>query len=368
MTISISNTILSTQIFSLILFLALVLTTKKKSSSELFSNSRTQEIKGLAILLIVFSHIGYFLVADHRFLFPLTIAAGVGVDLFLFLSGFGLVLSALSRPLSIWQFYQRRLPKLYLPFWLTLVLFLGLDFFLLHRVYDFSYIGRALLGVFLSADVALDLNSPLWYFSWIIFYYLLFPIVFFRQYPWLTALILYLIGYGLVQWNPTILNQVMRLYQLHILAFPLGVFFGGLVANFDTSKWGLFLKSLAQRTVNWHVLRGIAYWCSLIALLWLAGYTAYYSNYAAERWLAEATSLVTGGAILLIAVLCKLENKLLYWFGLFSYEVYLLHWPILSRFDIFYSWAPAWLATACYLIFFLALSWLMRWLFERARL
>jgi peptidoglycan/LPS O-acetylase OafA/YrhL len=60
----------------------------------------------------------------------------------------------------------------------------------------------------------------------------------------------------------------------------------------------------------------------------------------------------------------KIEFKLLSLFGLYSYEIYLFHWPILARYDIFYKYTPAWLATALYLVFFLGLAWFFKKIVE----
>lgn len=114
-----------------------------------FPHVPTAELKGFAILAIVFSHIGYFLVTDDRFLFPLTIFAGVGVNLFLFLSGYGLTLSKMKSEETLWQFYKKRLPIVLLPFWVALVAILITDFFVLGISYPTSSIIQNFSGIFI---------------------------------------------------------------------------------------------------------------------------------------------------------------------------------------------------------------------------
>lgn len=109
MLISITNPIQQTWIFSIIFFAALLIFIKPRKITEWFPASLTTELKGMAILMIVLSHIGYFLATDTRFLWPLSIMAGVGVNLFLFLSGFGLTASQIKNNLKPWQFYKKRL-------------------------------------------------------------------------------------------------------------------------------------------------------------------------------------------------------------------------------------------------------------------
>ncbi|MFA6430325.1 MAG: acyltransferase [Candidatus Paceibacterota bacterium] len=354
MPIQISNSIQSTYIFISILIIGIILTFRKKTTKGLSVNL-TQELKGFAILTIVFAHIGYYLVSDNQFLFPLTIAAGVGVNLFLFLSGYGLAVSAMSKETSIPQFYLRRLPKLYIPMWCTVFFFLILDFFLLDRIYSLSYIGQTLLGFFPRADLFLDINSPLWYFTLIIFYYLLFPITFYRKKPWLSGIFLLTMSYLVVLWNPAFLNQVTHLYKLHVIAFPLGVFIASLVFKYKDR-----LKEILQKTEYLKLFKKIIYWCFVGLLIWIISYTAYHSNVGNNYWLEQATSILTCGAIIILFLISKLENRLLYLFGVYSYEIYLIHWPLMSRFDIFYQFLPSWLATLAYLGIFVAISWFIK--------
>ncbi len=362
MPIQISNSVQSTYIFISILIIGVILTFRRKTTKGL-SVKITHELKGFAILTIIFAHIGYYLVNDNQFLFPLTIAAGVGVNLFLFLSGYGLAVSAISKETSTPQFYLRRLPKLYIPMWCTVLFFLILDFFLLDRTYSLSYIGQTLLGFFSRADLFMDINSPLWYFTFIIFYYLLFPLVFYRKQPWLSGIFLLIVSYLVVLWNPAFINQVMHLYKLHIIAFPFGVFIASLVFKYKDN-----LKEILEKTEYLKLFKKIIYWCFVGLLIWIISYTAYHSNVGSNYWLEQATSILTCGAIIILFLISKFENRLLYLFGIYSYEIYLIHWPTMSRFDIFYQYLPAWLATLAYLGLFIAISWFIqkqRTIFEK---
>lgn len=93
MTILINNPVQSTVIFSIFFILIFLFTLRLRKNETTVQLVHTQELKGLAILAVIFSHIGYFLANDDRFLFPFSIIAGVGLNLFLFLSGYGLFVS-----------------------------------------------------------------------------------------------------------------------------------------------------------------------------------------------------------------------------------------------------------------------------------
>ncbi len=348
MLISISNPIQATWIFSLIFFALILIFVKPRKITEWFPATLTTELKGLAILMIVLSHIGYFLVTDNRFLWPLSIMAGVGVNLFLFLSGYGLTASQIQKNLNVGQFYKKRLLKIFTPFWLSLIVFLLLDFFILGITRSWGYIGQSLIGIFTHADLYHDINSPLWYFTFILGYYLLFPLVFFKKCPWLSAIILYLVGYLVIYYQPTQLDYVLHLYKVHIIAFPLGVFAAWLVTKLKSPT---ILEKFA------HGWRAIVYYLVMAGLIVLFVYANRNSGVGESANKEQLMSILAVIVISLIFILKKIEFKLFYLFGLYSYEIYLWHWPIMYRFDIFYQWLPAWLATLVYLGFFILLGW-----------
>ena len=348
MIISISNPVLETGIFSIVLGLVLLVSIRPRQIKDWLPPSLTAELKGLAILMIVLSHIGYFLVSDTRFLWPLSIMAGVGVNLFLFLSGFGLTASQIQKDLSVWQFYKRRLWKLFVPFWLMLAGFLALDFLLLKISYSWSFIWPAIIGIFSRADLYHDLNSPLWYFTFILLYYLLFPLVFFRRRPWLSALILYLAGWALVNWPPSFFDYVIHLYKVHIMAFPLGVLVAWIVSKVKQPN---FLEEGVGRRIGRYVAIG------LLGLVFL--WANINSGIGGSANWEQNASILAVIAITGVFILKKIELKSLTLLGLYSYEIYLWHWPLMYRYDLLYRYLPPWLATFAYLIVLIALGWLM---------
>lgn len=350
MIVSISNPLAATWIFSAIFFLIILVTVKPRTMADWLPASLSAELKGLAILMIVLSHVGYFLVNDTRFLWPLSTMAGIGVNLFLFLSGYGLTASQLKKNLSIGDFYQRRLLKLFIPYWLLLIVILPLDIFLLKFNYSWPFIIRAFFGIITHADLYSDFNSPLWYFTFIIGYYLLFPLVFSQKRPWLSALILGAAGYGLIVWNPNFLENVLYLYRVHIFAFPLGVL----------AAWALL--KLPRPDFLAAKLRGkqaLIYGLLIISAAIIFVYANIYSGVGVSYQREQLMSLIACAALLLIFILKKFEFKAWSWLGVYSYEIYLWHWPLMYRYDIFYRFMPVWLATILYLGFFVLFGWLL---------
>jgi peptidoglycan/LPS O-acetylase OafA/YrhL len=356
MLVSINNAVFNNWVF-ISIFLILILVSCKRKREQGFSLSITKELKGFAILAIVFSHIGYFLITDHQFLFPLSVLAGVGVNLFLFLSGYGLTISSLSKKEGKFQFYKKRLIRLLIPFWIVLISFLLMDYFLLGISYDKDFIIKAFLGIFTNAELFESLNSSFWYITLILFYYILFPLVFIKRYPWISALLLYFLSYYfLIKLDLVWLEEVAKLYKLHIFAFPLGV---GIAWIFTEPK--ILNNFIILKTKQiYKKIEKFAYPIISIFLIIFISYFAINSGVGETIKLEQNISIVTMFAIILLFLIKKFEFRLLGLFGIYSYELYLFHWPIMYRYEIFYKYFPAWIATILYLVLFICLGWVLQ--------
>ncbi len=336
-----------TLLFTSILIAIAVLTAKKDPKPHEMNHSHTNELKGIAILMVIFSHIGYFLFSDHRFLFPLSIAGGVGVNLFLFLSGFGLTSSENKSKKPILYFYLKRLRSIFVPMWLVLILTLILDAFLLSKTYNLTIVIQSILGFFPVADVDTSINSPLWYFSLILFYYLIFPLAYRRSKPMLSIAIVLLLGIFMTRLSLPVSKDVLKLYQLHYLSFPLGMAF----AYLNEKKLGAMIKKLLPAAAIRYFLIG------LLALVF--GYTAIHSGVGKDVLTEQLTSVVTMLALVLIFLLKDVHSKLLIIFGTYSYEIYLIQWPLMYRHDFIYKYTPAFLGTLLYIAVFIIIGFIL---------
>lgn len=356
-TIIIANAVVQTWIIIAVMLAALVLFAKRIEYGDLLPISATQELKGVATFGVVFGHIGYFLVDDNRFLFPLSIGAGVGVNIFLFMSGYGLTLGMMKKPLAPLPFYRKRALKIFIPLWPVLIGFFLLDALVLHRYYPATYIARSILGFFPKADMPSDVNSVLWYITWTLFYYFLLPLVFMRQRVWLSALILFVLGQGLVMWNPPIIELVTRLYEVHTVAFPLGMLVAWLL--FESREQS---NPIAQKLRDIRAqLTGVKYYAVIAVLLGLIIYSAYYDSGIGQSALKEQImSLVTTLSFILLFTIKRVEFKALTLIGVYSYEIYLLHWPLVSRYDVIYAALPASVATFAYFALFMGIGWVIQ--------
>lgn len=345
MTHLITNAVTQTYIVIGVLFAGLLLTVRKRPLGALFPPEATTELKGLAILFVVLSHIGYFLVNDHRFLVPLSNFAGVGVDLFFILSGYGLVASALQRPISAFHFYRKRLIKIFVPVLVTMLLLLGLDYLVHDITYPTALTIKNLFGFFPQADLYRDINSPLWYITPLLVYYILFPLVFWRKQPLVSAGILAAAAWVFIYFLPDlglVSEGLVKMYKLHFMAFPVGMAVATLVSE--------PLHLTAKNRWIWTAIAGVL-------VTYLLNNTQVGSSWKNET----ASSIITALALVGLFMAKPINNKMLALFGLFSFEIYLLHWPLVYRFDFLYGGGvPAGIATLLYLAILLGLGYLMQ--------
>src|SRR5207248_1216100 len=81
------------------------------------------------------------------------------------------------------------------------------------------------------SDLFYGVNSTFWYFSWILFFYLIFPILFNRKYPLISALLILAVAFGFTNLDLPIKTDVLKLYKLHLWAFPFGIIFALLISE-----------------------------------------------------------------------------------------------------------------------------------------
>lgn len=360
MTVQILDPLFQTQLVIGFLFFTLLFSSRRRSTPPTLSPTTSTELKGFAILAIVFAHIGYYLVTDHCFLFPLSILAGVGVDLFLFLSGYGLTHSMIHKQPTVWQFYLRRVTRVFVPFWIVLGLLLLIDRLFLGRSYPLNTILQSLIGFFPKANLYESLNAPFWYLTLLIFYYLLYPLFFWKKAPILSACILSMLGYYCVHTLKLPVDEgVLGSYKTHLFAFPLGM---AIATVFTTPRARIqnILKAIetffSKKTLPTILIQtGL-----MISLLTIACYFSIHSAVGTGAWHEQRLSLFTMACFIGVFLFKPFENRFLYFIGTYSYETYLIHWPLLYRYDILYPLLPGGIVTVTYLFIFLGISGILQ--------
>lgn len=361
-----SFTTLQLSTFVVIAFAILVLftTLKQSTHSDVFPVSVTNELKGLGILTVVFAHFAYMKVTNADFLFPLSIIAGVGVDLFLFMSGFGLTVGMLKRPMKAVDFYKKRVIKIFIPFWIALIIMFIADALFMDKTYSVGYIIKSMLGFFPTADGFGDVNSPFWYITWMIMFYLLYPLVFFKDKPWLSAIILAVIATIIGTFNIFDLGSNW-LHRLHTVAFSMGIILAWLLQVKEGEK-NRFIEYIKDFRDNSKDMKYIVIAIMFVIVFYVSQRTgagswpALTSILGQGFFVEQLMSIVIMLAFTVIFILKKVDSKFLTMYGVYSYEVYLIHWPLMAKYDIFFVYLPAWAAVIAWLVAFILVSMLLQ--------
>lgn len=162
-----------------------------------FTTVDTNVAKGFAILLLLFHHL--FVEYDsNAFISYLAHVSKVCVAIFILVSGYGLYESIKDKTTGLYQFYIKRLSKIYLNYWFIALIFISYGVFAAGRTLDTVYHDHVVLK-FISnmlgmhmylKQVGFGYNETWWFITLIITLYILFPFIIFamKKFPLLFLL------------------------------------------------------------------------------------------------------------------------------------------------------------------------------------
>ena len=127
--------------------------------------------RALAILAVITYHSLNFLGIENSF------HGEVGVDAFLFISGYSLV--RYNSAYSPQSFLSKRFKRVYLPYIFVYLLFVSLDIFVFEMKINFLHVLASIIGIhsFLGRDFQFNTNMSFWYMGLILPLYLTFGLI-----------------------------------------------------------------------------------------------------------------------------------------------------------------------------------------------
>lgn len=229
----------------------------KNNSLELSINDTTV-LKGVAILLLLAHHLFYkgvgyddiHLYGNHYLFKEIGIMSKLCVDIFVFLSGYGLTVSAENSLTNKKKYYLHRYVKLMANYWFIWLIFVPISVFVFNRTFEDAYGDYILIKFVLdffgiiSTFGTLGYNATWWFYSLVIVLYLLFPFIYrmAKEKPVLLlalSLILYFIP----------INAIIG-FRWHTIAFVMGVISCLYIKNkpyFGRLGGGIFIVLLIER-------------------------------------------------------------------------------------------------------------------------
>jgi peptidoglycan/LPS O-acetylase OafA/YrhL len=270
------------------------------------------EIKGLAIILVVISHVCN--IAG----IPNFLRGELGVDIFLIMSGFLLVRSSKNLPLK--DFIRNKFFRIFPPYWTALVLFIALNGLFLDKTFSIKNILIHTLGIqgIFSPHFFFDINQSFWFIPLIIFSYALFLIV--RKKIHDTSFLIFVCGLS------TALLTIFFFYTNNVDAL------NTIPARLISLFLGIILGQIyqdGQLSFNINLLLGTGALFFYIKFLTGTGFAYTIAALCIIFfWLAlrKLLSRIHIGRQLLLTI-----SSL----GLISYEIFLFHQPFVQEFNLY---------------------------------
>jgi len=168
--LAIGNPELNNAIIWTFIFLISIITLKKEETTETILNRhQTIQLRGFAAILVVVSHF-WMHVAIKK---PNLMSRGETVFLFLFFSGFGLMMSQKNRNYGIKKFILHRIDKVMIPYWGITIILVLLDIFLINKSYNFSDIAMTSFGINVTTKLN-HIDYARWYITFLLTWYIFF--------------------------------------------------------------------------------------------------------------------------------------------------------------------------------------------------
>ncbi|MHB8841238.1 MAG: acyltransferase family protein [Candidatus Aquicultor sp.] len=298
----------------------------------------TVQLKGVAILLVIISHLKLlkFISLPYDFSF----SGAWGVAIFLFLSGFGLTQSYLKNGVGH-GFFKKRLGKVVLPYVIVTGIWLAIDAIFLAKTYSWSTAILALIGF----DSSTSIDPTMWFVTFIILWYLIFFLVFKLPTRDVVKLGLLFVFAYLFRNHAALVfpSRISWQLGLHAYLFPVGA-----------------LAGLYYRRLSYMAKPKVLVLCLSVAAIPAFYFFSVYVGkslvtFESYTWANFAFAL---GAILLMATarFYGLSSKLLVLIGSISYELYLFEWVFMGKYNLLYAFNSKWLSGLLFTLVIVALS------------
>lgn len=319
----VGNHFLLNSLIYITLLLATVMTLRQKASTFL-DFSQTESLKGLAMLFVVFGHFWYHVCNVNN---PFLVFGDYAVTLFLLLSGYGLMVSNINCKVTTREFISKRLRKILVPYWLVTIAIIIADYVLLHRQYNFQELILTFSGINTSETLRY-FDYARWFITLLLIYYIAFFFCAKLCSPPLATAGLVIFALFLILLRR---NELFPLGARHqLLAFPLGC----LIAVIGPIKY-------------WDEV-GVRRQISIILVTFLSVLSLYLvgtiDNQTDSYFIKKALTFLESYAHpYLFCILCVLSvsalstagyaSKFLSLCGSLSYELYLIHGPLLIKYN-----------------------------------
>ena len=333
---------------SLLIYLTLIILSRIKltrcTDSSFLNINITEQVRGIAILLVVVGHIGAHTLTTNVTWLNI---ADYGVATFFFLSGFGLAISHYNSELVLSNFLIKRFSRVLIPYIIATIIILLLDFILLNRTYTPSNIVLTLVGLNIS-ETTRHIDYVRWYITLLFIWYFIFPFLF-RHFKTVNLSIIFLFA-GIILF---IINYYIIPIGYAIMSFPFGIINGILYSNISHYLNKIKSYSLIVSLITFSLIFCIDN--SIFSII---------QNYVPYIFLAFAQELLWAlfpiNLFLFLYSFPSFTSPFLKFIGKYSYEIFLFHGVFMIKYDFILFRAPLYLSFWPYLLLIIIMSIIMR--------
>ena len=308
-----------------IFFFVVFLTTTRdiSASTSILSRLHTEQLKGLAIFFVVLGHLWV-----HVSKRPASIIlSGDAVSMFLILSGFGLTISSEHKKLSFANFCTKRIKRVLIPYWVSTLLIISLDYFLLKRTLPIGTIALTIMGINLQSELT-NLDYVRWFVTFILVWY----VIFFVAYTQLNTseFIFSMLAFAL-------LIIPINYYRFHFILYQFFSFPAGCICAVYYKK--ILRINLTNRKLILLSVCGLFY--ALLYKLCMANVHIHDTVFShipniLIKYIQEYNSLLINFSVIILTAILLLKgfsSNFLLFLGKYSYEIFLLHAVFLIKYN-----------------------------------
>lgn len=384
--IEISNPIFfSIEIIS-ILTLAYLFPKKTNENENILSKDCTKQIKGIAIILILFHHLCRHTISNPKDLMVFYDSGTLGISLFLFFSGYGLTESS-KKTLSS-NFWSKKFFRLIVPFIIMQIAWIICNETLLGENYSFFDILLFTFGL-----KVIDRNY--WYIPYLLSWYVIFfyskrmteskqgfllPLFLFsiticlfgeNSNGGFTAFAFPLGAMVSIYKNNSFLYACNRWYEKYTIRILFSLFagyiffyFASTYKNYNTE---IVLLTLVSTILIFSFLQKNKFNPYNLTLFYIVTIsTSRYADNFSTLFRSLSSAMILIFFLLFLKITCSKNISIIYnKIGEISFELYLVHGAFMYSYDFILFKFPIYFSVIFYLVFIFSISYLLHLLFSK---
>lgn len=277
-------------------------------SNNYLSYDSTNQMRGVAIILVILGHLDY-----------ITNAGAWGVAIFLILSGFGVTQSYMKNGLS--GFFRKRVRSILLPYSFITVIWIAVDYVIYGKTSEIYTLLLAVVGL----DFKSTVDPTMWYITFLLMWYIIFYFIFkLKASNSIKLALLYVIGILFLSSAMLGIEIFMKSSgaPLYVLNFPIGV------------TIGLYYSKILE--LKNYIVGRVA---SILGVLSLTCFILLADKWENPLYYMISFNGFAFATIILMSFISYygIKSKILMFLGNISFYIYLIEGAFVFKYNVFFE-------------------------------